>query len=212
MKQKQHALHSSIPSVRLFYEDINSIIKIITDSCERIEISDGEYEFESIEELMRERGNNLKQLYISGHNPYISISFERGCSRTRLFASSENIVAEANFFKIRELLLQRKMWLNHVFNPVTGFVAFLSLIILSTELVISMFPSLLLWVSFYLLAILIPVFSFLFSCNFFNSISLNKAHESRPFWIRNKDAIILLIISVIIGGIVTWIVTNLFAK
>ena len=111
MKQVSHSRHRWVTSASLHREDIQSIVDLLRRTCKDVTIESGGFTFESLDELERERGQDLNSLNLSGHAPYISVDFVRRPPEfpgTFLYASDGDASSLATFLQIHELLQKRR--------------------------------------------------------------------------------------------------------
>lgn len=216
MKQVSHSRHCWVTSASLYREDIQSIVDLLRRTCKDVTIESGGFTFESLNELERERGQDLNSLKLSGDAPYISVYFDRRPLEflgTFLYASDGDASSLATFLQIHELLQKRRRFLSYILHPslavVLSVVLLLVLLIVPAELVKTWLPSRLERV-----LILLPLFgaavlSFLLRAGVFYRLTLKRAHEHRGFFRRKSDDIFLLVVGAIVGGVITWLLTYL---
>ncbi len=214
MKKVDDSKFIVVPSVSLFREDVDSILDIFRKHAKEVKISDGNFEYDSIEELNDERGDKIKKLILKAFNPFhFSLRFDRSdiINGTTLYVSSQEETALTTFYQIKEILLRRKKMANYVFHPLIGIIAVILLVVILSapeEKLKEIFPSRALRVFLLLTLFSVPILSLMYRIGSFFSINLKKAHESSSFLSRQKDDLIKLLIGAILGGFVTWLFTK----
>ena len=117
MKKIFESHHFDASSVKMFRGDIEEIIAIIRESCDKTQISDGEYEFDSLDELVETSGSTVKYLEINGGLPNIYVKLGRqGGQVCGVKCSVYGIGTEALFLKIRERLRRGERFGAKIFN------------------------------------------------------------------------------------------------
>jgi hypothetical protein len=217
MKPKDKGNFSfNIPGVKLYLEDLENIIKFISN--EKIEISDENFKYDSLKELKQNGPKNLKELNINSNSPYISLQIKRKgfLSGANLYASSEG---EFQLLKIKDLLLQKKQWHSFLSSSKLYFVglAILAISIISASflnksseyfsfisiIIITLFLFSLILISMHLAygPIISPA-----------SINIFYSNEKQSFWDRNKDSIIVATFSALAGAVFGGIIVGLVMR
>ena len=107
MKKISESKVTFLPSIVLHRNDIEEITEILS-GCKEISFKSDSYEYETLEELIRDKGNKLTNLTISGTQPHITLSIKRSLyGGIHLYSSDGDNVA---FFQIKEILLRHKRW------------------------------------------------------------------------------------------------------
>ena len=197
-------------SVSLFRDDLEEIIKILTDKCERVTIEDNEYKYNSLDELFEKRGPTPRRLSITGFEPFVGLNIKIKRAQTTLesFGDGDHL---APFYFIHALLEKRRR--------------FIHLIAITSPLFLLMFAHLLFSIRYgqqlskvlsftIFMTLLASIYTLLFvhRTGAFSVISLKKQYEQDSFWTRNKDTIWVALIGALVGGLVTWLVTYLASK
>ena len=106
-----------LPSLNVFLDDVEQILEILKESCKDAHISDRDFEFESLEELIDNKGLRPKSLNLQGHQPYLSLSFNRRDFPTciHLFSTGESDEEKSLYLKVQNILMNRKKWTNYLF-------------------------------------------------------------------------------------------------
>ncbi|MGD9639581.1 MAG: hypothetical protein AB7U85_11110 [Alphaproteobacteria bacterium] len=201
---------SHFPSVNLFKDDLVKIIELLSEVCEIVEISDDEYEYESLEELQQTKGLTPKKISISGRNPNVSIDLkQRGSWLYRISSDQQSIYA---YKGIEDIFVKKRNIIGRLFNRTVGVIFFIFFAVTSKEIIINWFPDLVQRIMFVVLLMGVPIISFCNEWGFFSYITLKKSHEEFNFFERNKDDIIKIIIGAVIGALITWALTKFFGK
>jgi hypothetical protein len=199
LKKIQGSYYYTERIVSLYRDDLEEMIDVLRASASGVVISDDKYEYDSLDELETEKGTMLDEINIKTPLP---MKLEaKGMSFVILELKKEALIfaggpeSEIPFLKLKEIIQSKRSWLYKIFNPwVWGSAACL-------------FASLLAYLHFVKtlpyaigLLILVPVIvgfviSLLERSNIFFSINLSKRHAVSTFWSRNKDKIILILVT-----------------
>ena len=101
------------PSVTLRRDEIESVVEIIKGACENVRIADGEYEFESLDELEKVRGTNPERLTIEGYgNVRVSLEMDKSAWQGLKLWANDTDEAKIAFVEIQRILQgRRRQWL-----------------------------------------------------------------------------------------------------
>jgi len=195
------------PSVSLFKDDLDLIIEIISGKWKEIGITSGEYEYDSLDELEKHQGKEIKDLHIRGSLPgslpIITVSFSwSGGTSLEMFGDDR---AGGEFLRVKALLSDRRKIISYPLNPYIWWPLYL---VCSIALVIAKAPL----VYFFLSQIAFVALLVISTCihyGFLYSITLSRRHERESFWSRNKDKVIVAIIAAVVSALATWLVSNL---
>ena len=203
-KVKESSKSQSFPSVELFLSDLEEIYEILTETSKEINISSGEYVYESLRDLRENNPQKIKKLEFQGHNPYISLSFKKSINSVWLYIGDVTKESENAFYRISAILNKKKLPLSKFFTfPlfVIFNIIFFILLCIPKDLIQNIFPSKISFLSFVFLPLILSIFCFLFSTGYLSKINLINKNKRSTFIKRKKDDIILLIIGAIIGFI-----------
>lgn len=204
MKKKRKPLSKVIPSLNLYIEDIIEIIEKLEAYCEKVKISDNEFEYDSIEEIIDKKGHYPRVLKIQAFTPNILLSFDRADFPT---FSSVYIIDDDEIEIIgwmREYFKRRKNWKTYVFNFDIAIIFSVATTVVNIIYEKFGFPletvTKYTWLMFSYF-----VYTMIIQLGYSYKIVLKKKYEEESFMSRNKDGIILLIISCLVT-----IITALF--
>lgn len=195
--------------VTLYLEDIQEILDKL-DICEEIELSDDDYEYDSLDELKERKGKKLKTLNINGHRPYIHVDIRKHDVRLYLDSSSTNAIAR--FFYLKDFLSHKSSWYTKIFNYFVWYI--ITLVYLFTAMSVLAYFKIPFTNPFFLIITGIIILSDILSAYLYfqgSSIHLESKNLVESFFSRNSDAIILVIIGAILGGFIT-MMGNLLIK
>ena len=214
MKPIQKAHSAVIPATVLYLEDIESIVSLLNQASGNVLISDRDFEYDSLENLIKKVGQSPKALTISCRDPYVLIRFDRKefSPPSWLYAEEYHKDAESTFLKLRELLKQKQHWTNQVIRFDVALVLFGALCILSllpTSLRTQLIPDVNTRIVILAVVITYLLVAILLRTGILYSIKLIRRHEKQTFLKQNSGAIILLLIGAIVAEIVRWIATLL---
>lgn len=195
--------------IKIFLEDIEDIIKIMSNG-ERIgEISNDNIEYDSLDELKQKNKLKLKELNLINNNPYISIRIKHGVmGGVSLFAGDD---AEFQFLKLKELLLKRNRWFSFMSYYAIFLLGCIALGLLSGHIsnIGKSNPHFYQFLLLFIVISILTIISLACYTGYFTSIELNYSYEKQSFWARNSDQIITASIGTVIGGIAMWVILKL---
>lgn len=198
-----------LPSVKLYYDDLQIIFNFIKDCCKDIKVTDKTHEFDSIDDLKEKYPDKINELRIEGHTPYITVEFKRELPAIYISANENNENQITAFYQIVDFLKKKKSVINYIFSPFILIIASVLFLLLAFEFIknISITPD------FKILSFASLLFCFIIlilsRLGLFYSISLAKSNEPKHFLARKKDDILLLIFGGIIGSAITWLISYL---
>jgi len=212
-----------ISQVRLYRDDIESIIEILRRDSFSVRFEDDNFEYESLDEIAAKRGTRLKKLVVYAtrdKNKYTWDSIRVTIESTR-DGTDANVHATNStpFYEIRDLLQSKqrrhyafiRRWLLLVICIPLAFFAAFKLDPIANYHNRAPFPK---WPVYTLLfAIILPSLVYT-ALPHPTGLSLVRQHQG-TFWKRNADKIWLVLITAIVGaafGILSTLVTQHFTK
>ncbi len=222
-KIKKDKKRIKIPFVKIYKNDIKEIIEILEeekDFVRHIEITGGGFnlKFEEIERLKEELGvSRMKELEIKAYVPdehcSIDISFNKHNGVDLYCYKMEDNKIFGIVKKIENILIKKqrifgKLASNYLIFGLLGVSTF------SMPVLLYFFVSLQekKYLFFLLIATLFFLLLFYIALFYKNIIYLKDKKELSNFFIRNKDVIILNIISAVSGAILGAIIMSLFQQ
>jgi len=187
--------------VVLYRDDIQLVVDRLKEVAKHVEISDTNYSFDSLDDLLDQHGVRPRSFSITGYNEPgsihdITISFERGFTYLDCWRRDS---LGAVPYELKELLRSRLPWYSKLLQPVYWFLAILA--ILAAGLV-DPFP---------LLAAIVFGGSSFFALWYrylVVGVTLRKRHEG-GFLKRNADRLALLAVGALLGAVVTLLLKRL---
>ena len=200
------SIHEIVEGVRLYRDDLERIIGILKESGQHVVIADSSFQYESLDDLQRARGNSPESLRIDGSRPddYASVSLSRSGRFWHLDSGGKTVYGIAR--EIESILRRRQSKIQHL--PLHWFLQ-VSMVAMGTGAAIRYrFQStgaglISVGATFFLVSALLSVHWLLHS-----GVVLKYPHEA-GFIARNRDAIVLLILGALIGGVVQYLVGRL---
>jgi hypothetical protein len=109
MKQIRQLKLQSGPSVKIYRDDIDEIIQILSKHLSGVLISDENYEYVSIEEFIKQRGTRPRYLSIKSSGYEVQLDLKHGgiISGSKLFSDGSE-KANTCFFVIKDILDKRR--------------------------------------------------------------------------------------------------------
>ena len=205
MKKKPLSLSMNFIALSVYLDDIKDIYTILDQYEDPVRLSDDRNEYSNLNDLLEHRKRSkLTQLSLGIFTPHIYLdlkkSFLHGSS---LHIDSENAEDEGSFLRIKEILYKRKHPLSKILNYYTGFLFLFWLVAINAILYFSI-PQLPRWllilsagVSFFLTSM-----SFYFGSGMTTQIWLKNKDNIPNFFVRNKDNLIMIIISAVLCAVV----------
>lgn len=211
MKKIKETSRSESFEKGVFYrEDLEAIITTFVSREWNVRISDSEFEFESLDEVVTQKGTRPKTLHIwGGTDNYesASVSFEHG--KAWLFWSSLRDGSDV-WFDLHRILSENRNWRKLlVRSPIWYILGLVSVVTESLGLTLnplgSVLPS---WVHLVALVLLLLWPISLLYRDSVPTLIIARRHEG-GFFRRNRDAIILAVITAVVTAIITYGVTLL---
>jgi hypothetical protein len=203
MERITRTLSRSFKPVRLYLDDIEEIVTIIKEIDAQPKIQVEDFRLDNLEEMTSLKKDMLHEMNISSTRPYISL--EMRPSWIRLYISEDKAESRGIFEKIRTILVSRKRpftWIIHnSFLYSVWCILALYGVVWGVRL-----KSIILTASFAIIFILAIVFTIYGINDQFKryTIIIPKYKQDSPNFIkRNRDKIIIAIISAIIGAVLS---------
>jgi hypothetical protein len=207
MKKLVGSYSISLPPLKLFVDDIDEIIHIISEISENIQIRSENYELDNASDLLNLDVDTINHLEVESNNPYISAEFSR--SGARLYISTDDASSRGILEKIRQICFKRrrrfasfvvKIWPSYVF-------VFIGVILMGiSEINRVYFP---LGLLAFLVYIFLAIANYIVDLRRYSIIVISKSTEHPNFLMRNSDEIIIGVGSAIIGGLIVLAITML---
>jgi hypothetical protein len=195
MKKVLSPRPSAFLPVAFYLNDVEEAIAILSENGSKpVMIGDDEYQFDSLEEFIQQRGKYPRALILEAESSCARLQLAGGTSIERGFISlplraSLRVPPEpdldSTYFRLRELLEKRRTLLSRILGPALwGLTAvFFALWIVST-----------IWLHwprdyFFQFAILFFTVTALAGPRLLlgSRLNLERRHETTTFWSRNKD-------------------------
>lgn len=212
MKNKKN-YSIELPPLHLYRDDLNDIETILRSELgvRKCEVSFDDYEVESFEDIP-ENHKPTDNFSIQTHSPYISIDIGRWSSVVYV-ANYDNLTIRGGVEKIKAILIKRARRrvskLRKALSISSSIVAILLTLFLVTAAVLRDIIDLVFIVLIFLLIILFVYVSIrLFPTR--SIVEFSFESKKKGFWQRNKDQIILIVISAAVGAIITLTLTYFF--
>jgi hypothetical protein len=194
--KKQTTFTRSYRPVVIWLEDLEEIVSILKEAAKDVQISTEDYHFTSVDKL-KEHYGSLTQFVmdITSSSPYVNIDFARRWMTVRVSpgAQSAQLFHEIDAILARR---QRSIFYNSWWSvvpillagPAAYFFRAQAQVIIAVQLVLAVWY---IWVVF-------------IGMRRTAVINLQRRSEVRPFFERNKDQLVLLLIGSVIGGLITF--------
>jgi hypothetical protein len=205
IKKEKSFTKDSGPLV-LWREDLNELL-LAVDS-EKIDISTEDYSFESLDEVEEHFGQRpINTLKIASAKPHVSVTFGRMGSTWWVYASP---TAAQLFLAIEGILKRCERRPRTFYGTWISPIVFLPLAMSFIwdpkigEFPVLLVPSLLIFIWVLRVAYI--------NLRWHSVLHMQRRHETPSFFQRNKDQMWMLVISAIVGGLLTFAGTQLKEK
>jgi hypothetical protein len=213
MKKITRNFSVHLDPVILYIEDIKSILDVLHQLNAKIELATIDAKYDNLEELLQNEPKLIYFLQITCREPYISIDLKG--YEVWLYIAEDNLISRGAFEKIKTILNSRKRRFWKIINnsAVNGLLigTILSVTTFQIKRIIEnkiFLTQILLPASLLILMIIGNIYTHNISVSKYSTIQLiNK--ENKNFFNRNKDNLLLSIISGIIGVISGFILARI---
>lgn len=203
MKKREQSLSQEFKPMKLYYEDLEEIYDVFKEHPGEVKFDADTYELENLNEVLDIKKDDFTDFKIYAHNPYVSLDFSK--NSIRLYISDDTPFQRGLFEKLKTVLKKKE---RYFISSLFSYYAYALLIVVMSTLSY--------WENRYItysIGASAAFFYALYTMYVFKwrSIIVPSHRSSRPnFLQRNKDQIILVIISAIIGGLVSLKLPELF--
>ena len=207
--------------LKLYREEIEELVTLFTNSCERgVELADEKYVFDSLEEMENRLGKNISYLSISGRDPYTTVEVgakkigKWGRKDQNYIYAGEEDKAQVLFLKTRDILQDHKRWiLSRIFSwPIVILVSAVDYAFALPPLLhVHLFPSIGATLRISVAVLFMAYFAFLtyFLAYGKSYLSLESRNKRQSFLVRNRDAILLLLLGAGAAEAIHWLGSRL---
>ncbi|MBI3323786.1 MAG: hypothetical protein HYZ92_00715 [Candidatus Omnitrophica bacterium] len=204
MEKIKQSRIESLPPVVLYRDDLEELVEILKEGCGQIEIVTDTFRL-AAEELATLQEERIRSIRFETHNPSLTLSFQH--FQANLLVLDNDPVSEGIVYKIKECLRSRRRALWWLLTPWGTWTLGIPLNIL-----LIFGRSISLVVSFSLLGIGIGAFLWGFreGTTRYSVIGLGRKNQVPSFWEKNRDSIILMFFSALVGALVTEVIRRLF--
>jgi len=202
MRKTEQSFSISKDGVKLFLDDLCSLAEILGRNEEKVILICNEWELNSINELEHWNKGKIKKIEIKREDPYVSISYENG--RVFIFARKDT-EESIGYIKLIEDYIKDKTVFGADSKAVyfTPFIALILLGILGNSLVQYGKIALICVAILMLLSVVLIWWNFALSLNQVNLFTNKYKKNSQSFFARNRDTILVGIITAIISSLAT---------
>lgn len=199
MEKVANPLLKKYPIMRLYKSDLEKIFNLFKDQFPKLEIVADGFKLNDFSELSKINKQEIVEFKITGRDPYLQLDFSR-YSASIYLSDEDDIKLRGLADKIGDILSDRKSYLRFFANPWSPNLLTLIWIIFvylsKTPFVFSL-PVFLLFVCLWLF------WGFRIDTQKHSLIYLYDHSSASNFLKRNKDNILLSVLSALIGGIIT---------
>ena len=196
--------------LKIEFNDIKKIFEVLSEVSKDYEIKTNETQFDNLEELTTISDDVIYDLNLISHSPFVSVQFKKNGS-THLYIEKNTLELRGALEKINNILKPKQVKL---YNCCAKLAKVLKVIFCITAIPIlfllnSKTPNKITIISVFIYFGLLISFVIFWASygtyveNRYNRIYLHGKKDT--FWKRNKDSIIVGIITTIVSGIVSFI-------
>jgi hypothetical protein len=221
----RRALSAQIGYLKMYREDVEELLAIFQQTCEKVTISDQKHRYKTLDAMRRTVSSPIKELTIRGENPDVQFLFNRSevvsspngptqrvFNELRTEISSE--AADSLFYKVKDFLLMHqrpKMKQGYLVGVVMTFIGTfwvaLHYSVTDSQGQFKMTPRSLIG---FLIGFLFIILFVGLTVGGMNYVTLEKRRDAPSFFARNKEEFakqaVTASISTIIGAIIGFIV------
>ncbi len=216
MEKIKNPIHKKLPPLVLYLDDIQELCEFLKVIAKRpVIIETCNYKLNTLEELSKLKEEKTNSITFKCDEPFFSIELHKSggfifISKTKI----EDVEAEGIVASIEKILLPHRK--SFVFSTVSN--SYLGSLLLgasTTQLVIGKIGksnNLILYLfalALFIISVFWTILGFRLSIKRYNTVFLKLRKESASFWKRNKDQIIVGVVTAVITAIVSSFVTVL---
>lgn len=195
--------------VILYIDDLDKILEYFKEVSDTIIIQTNEYELTDIEEIKNINNDKLKYLYISTSNQGISLNIDNNVS---IYISEDTPILRGALEKIKQYLSKRQRKLMFILDNVVVYNLF---VILTIYVVSTNFKKGNIYLGVFGICCLIIEIIWVWvnlKSDYHSIIYLKKKNDYPNFFKRNKDKLIIVIITAILTLVTTLILQPILNK
>jgi len=193
--KNQKSFTRSYRPVVIWLEDLEEIVSILKEAAKDVQISTEDYRFTTVDKLKEHYGSQRQfAMEIASSSPYVRIEFARLWMRVHVSPGPQSAQL---FHDIDTILVRRQRSILHSWwwvmpillaGTAAHFFPAQAQVIVAVQAVFAVWYLWVLFIGLRRTAV----------------INLQRRSEARPFFERNKDQLVMLIIGSIIGGLITF--------
>lgn len=212
MKQISKSIRKDFKMPLIYLDDLEAIEEVLKGNSVRdFKIKTSDFEYDSVSEINSNQ-KHTNELSISARDPYISVDFNK--YSTYLYASESETKTVGIVTKIAEIIKKRERKLRWFSAKISVWLAGPLFVIAFGILVKVREKGVeeVRWIGPVILALIIIwwALDYRHSLHLFSDIAFIRRDEQKSFFVRKKDEIILVIITVILTSVLTIIAQQLF--
>jgi len=213
MEKIKKSISKIFPYVKLYRDDIDELIEILEENkFKDIEIRTGNYKLNSSEiEKLKER--KISNIQISAYDPFfisVELNSRYGSNGARVYTSEDSTIALGVIGKISQLFKKNRRFILTL--TTTPWFA-LSVVMAGQILAILLkkfFDNTPLFITLLICSYAFFLFAFFLDSGYLfskNLVILDYRIDRPNFWIRNKDKLLITLLTVILTALVTYYIT-----
>lgn len=195
MEKITKSISKEYAPVVVYLDDLEAIENVLLEKSTHIEIKTEDYKYSSIKELSEKSKNKrIQKLHIESTNPYLNIEFDK--LWTRVYCSLDSLEAAGIFWKLDQIIKGTRR-----LGKLSFFYKFSALWIINGIMVlVSKFLSLNLIIAQSVSVLLLAFTLWILYINLTRHSEIVLIYKSSKitFWNKNKDAIIVNLITALV--------------
>jgi hypothetical protein len=215
MERRIQSYGEHLKPATLYRDDIEKIVEALREISPTIKLSSDEYHFADLKELCESKKDFFTHLEIESENPYISAGFHR--NKIWLFIYQDTPQSRGTFEKIKRIINHRArlpLWVISILGTLSAAISGgICLFWFLLRVFQNKWTSPTIIYGVFLIVCILWTWWMLYTLFYRYSIIIPKYRIEAPgFWKRNSDKVILVIISAVIGSLLTLLIKNLTGK
>ena len=197
-----------IKPVKLYLDDLTEIVEILKGACEEVCIQIEDVQLDDLDEISSLRKEVIFDISVRGYEPYVSVEMKP--HTIHLYIQEDTPESRGLLEKVKTVLLRCRrftLFLDnapYIFGTLLGFSIGIFVILKERPMVFGILN-----LALFMAVVLSFKFVFNEKLKHYTTVVLKYKIETPGFFKRNKDRILLALISASIGAIVTYILTLL---
>lgn len=211
MKKLAKSISKDLPPVRAYLDDIGDLYGVLKNNCKRVTLQTNEYELSDFEQLRNIPSEEIHNLKLEAHEPYILLELEEYSAR--IFISTDSTLTRGILSKMEEILgrcyrniarLFIGLRANFIGPPILGALLFTSLKMTEGLLLYGLLSAIV------ILFVCSIIWAYRLSLKTYSTILLSERRKRKSFFAKNRDPMLVALITAVVTAIITAILMIAF--